>query len=62
MMGIAQHALMTTGFVLVMMFVVEYLNLLTQGSWQRALTRSQWGQYLLAAFLGLLRAVGVGTL
>ena len=52
MIDIAQHALMITGFVFVMMLVVEYLNVLTQGSWQRVLTRSQWGQYLLAAFLG----------
>ena len=52
MVGIAQHALMITGFVFVMMLVVEYLNVLTQGSWQRVLTRSKGGQYLLAAFLG----------
>jgi len=43
---------MITGFVFVMMLVVEYLNVLTQGSWQRTLTRHKWGQYLLAAFLG----------
>ena len=43
---------MITGFVFVMMLVVEYLNVLTQGSWQRTLTRRKWGQYLLAAFLG----------
>jgi len=52
MIGVAQHALMITGFVFVMMVVVEYLNILTQGSWQRSLTRHKWGQYPLAAFLG----------
>ncbi len=52
MIDIAQHALMITGFVFVMMLVVEYFNVLTQGSWQRALTRSKMGQYLLAALLG----------
>lgn len=52
MIRVTQHALMITGFVFVMMLVVEYLNVLTQGSWQRTLTRRKWGQYPLAAFLG----------
>ena len=43
---------MITGFVFVMMLVVEYLNVLTRGSWQERLTGHRWGQYLLAALLG----------
>lgn len=31
------HALMITGFVFVMMLVIEYLNVLTEGVWQRGL-------------------------
>ncbi|MEJ2199525.1 MAG: putative manganese transporter [Desulfuromonadaceae bacterium] len=46
------HALMITGFVFVMMLVIEYLNVLTQGVWQRGLRGNRWQQYLLAAFLG----------
>lgn len=46
------HTLMITGFVFVMMLVIEYLNVLTQGVWQRGLRGSRWQQYLLAAFLG----------
>jgi hypothetical protein len=46
------HAIMITGFVLVMMLVIEYLNVLTQGVWQHNLRGSRWQQYLLAAFLG----------
>jgi hypothetical protein len=46
------HALMITGFVFVMMLVIEYLNVLTQGVWQRGLRGSRWRQYLLASFLG----------
>lgn len=46
------HALMITGFVFVMMLVIEYLNVFTQGIWQRGLRGSRWKQYLLAAFLG----------
>lgn len=52
MISVVTHALMITGFVFGMMLVVEYLNVLTQGAWQSALTRSRWGQYLLAAVLG----------
>jgi len=46
------HAVMITGFVLVMMLVIEYLNVLTQGVWQHKLRGNRWQQYLLAAFLG----------
>ena len=46
------HALMITGFVFVMMLVIEYLNVLTEGVWQHGLRGSRWRQYLLAAVLG----------
>lgn len=46
------HALMISGFVFVMMLVIEYLNVLTQGAWQEGLRGNRWRQYLLAAFLG----------
>lgn len=46
------HALMITGFVFVMMLVIEYLNVLTQGVWQHGLRGSRWRQYLLATLLG----------
>ena len=49
---IVRHSLMITGFVAVMMLVIEYLNVLSQGQWQERLSQSAWGQYLLAAFLG----------
>jgi hypothetical protein len=52
MMALVRHTLMITSFVFAMMLVVEYLNVLTQGSWQRALARSRWGQYVLAGLLG----------
>jgi len=43
---------MITSFVFTMMLVIEYVNVLSRGSWQRKLTRGRWGQYALAAFLG----------
>jgi hypothetical protein len=46
------HAIMITGFVFVMMLVIEYLNVLTQGTWQQGLRGSRWQQYVLASLLG----------
>jgi hypothetical protein len=45
---------MITGFVFVMMLVIEYINILTSGAWQQKLARHKWGQYLIAAFLGVV--------
>lgn len=49
---VVTHALTITSFVAVMMLVIEYLNVFTQGSWQTHLAGHRWGQYVLAAFLG----------
>ena len=46
------HALLISGFVLVMMLVIEYLNVLTRGNWDRIIGRMTWGQSILGAFLG----------
>ena len=48
-----KHALMITGFIFVMMLVIEYLNVLSRGVWQEALRGGRWRQYLLAAALGV---------
>ena len=47
-------ALMITGFVLAMMLIIEYLNVFTAGEWQNRLAGHVWGQYFLAAVLGVL--------
>jgi len=52
MISTFKHALMITGFVGVMMLVIEYLNVMTQGRWQARLSHQRWGQYLLASLLG----------
>jgi len=49
---VGKHALMITGFVSVMMLVVEYLNVLSAGAWQERLAGHRWGQYIFAAALG----------
>lgn len=51
---VAGHAMMITGFVTVMMLVIEYANVLSQGVWMRALAAGRWRQYLLAAALGAI--------
>jgi len=48
------RAIMITGFVFVMMLIIEYVNVQTQGGWQKKLANNKWGQYILAAFLGSL--------
>lgn len=50
---IVEHALLITGFVLGMMLLIEYLNVLTRGGWHRKLSRHRWGQYLAAGVLGV---------
>lgn len=52
LVSVTKHAVMITAFVSVMMLVIEYANVLTQGQWQEQLSRRRWGQYALAAFLG----------
>lgn len=63
---VAGHALMITGFVFVMMLVIEYLNVLTRGNWDRVIARWRWGQSVFSSFLGAtpgcLGAFAVGSL
>jgi len=46
------RAIMITGFVFMMMVIIEYLNVMTRGVWQEGLRGSRLRQYLLASFLG----------
>ena len=48
------HAVMITGFVFVMMMVIEYVNVQTNGIWQKGITDNKLKQYLLAALLGAI--------
>ncbi|GBD87055.1 hypothetical protein BMS3Abin03_00981 [bacterium BMS3Abin03] len=51
-MEILTPALMITGFVFIMMLLIEYVNVQTHGSWQEKLKKSKTGQYVLAVVLG----------
>ncbi len=48
------HTLSITGFVFVMMLVIEYVNVFSRGLWRDGLARNRWGQYLVAALLGVI--------
>ena len=50
--NVTQHALTITAFVTMMMLAIEYLNVLTGGSWMQKLSAGRWSQYILGAFLG----------
>jgi hypothetical protein len=54
MIDVIKDSLLITGFVLVMMLIIEYLHVATHGMWQKGLEQSQWKQYILAAFLGAM--------
>ena len=52
MLQVFNHAVGITGFVFVMMLVIEYVNVLTRGLLSKSLVRNRWGQYAVAALLG----------
>ena len=54
MIDILRNSVMITGFVFVMMLVIEYVNVVTSGRWGERLARNRAGQYILAAVLGAL--------
>ena len=66
MSDLLPQVLMITGFVFVMMVVIEYLNVLTRGRWQELVSRLTWGQAALCAGFGVipgcLGAFAVGSL
>jgi hypothetical protein len=51
-LGSLHEAAMITGFVIVMMLLIEYINILTRGAWEERLRSNKWGQYLVAVLLG----------
>ncbi len=49
---IIKHTIEITSIVFVMMLIIEYINVLTSGSWQESLAKSRWKQYVIASLLG----------
>ncbi|MBW2520555.1 MAG: arsenic efflux protein [Deltaproteobacteria bacterium] len=51
--GSLKQALMITGFVFVMMLVIESVNVLGRKFWQKRLPGGAWQQYVFAALMGV---------
>lgn len=51
---VLKQAIMITGFVFVMMLVIEYVNVQTNGIWKNAIAGSKWKQYIFASILGAI--------
>ncbi len=51
---IGKQSLTITFFVLSMMLIIEYLNVLTKGMWSKGLKTKLWKQILLGAVLGII--------
>ena len=47
-------AIMISGFVFIMMVLIEYVNVQTKGLWRKGIEGSVWRQYLLGAVLGAI--------
>ncbi|MFO8147195.1 MAG: putative manganese transporter [Gillisia sp.] len=47
-------SIMITGFVFIMMVMIEYINVQSKGVWQKHLTGKKWKQYFIAGILGAL--------
>lgn len=54
LIDIFKHALMITSFVLMMMLIIDYINVQTQGIWNRKLQQKGWLQIIISAFLGAI--------
>ena len=48
------ESIMISGFVFIMMAVIEYINVQSKGIWQKYLTENKWKQYLIAGLLGAI--------
>ncbi len=52
--SVFKHAIMITGFVFVMMLVIEYINVQSKGLLLNNISKSRWKQYVFAALLGAI--------
>lgn len=51
---VLRHTFMITGFVMLVMLIIEYLNVQTRGTWSKKLKTSPWMQVLIAGLLGII--------
>ena len=51
---VIKQTLMITLFVMSMMLIIEYLNVLTKGIWSKGIKKNKWKQLLLGTLLGVI--------
>jgi hypothetical protein len=51
---VVEHAFMITGFVFVMMLVIEFVNVQTQVFGKKSFLQEGWNQYIFAGILGII--------
>jgi len=51
---VTKESLIITGFIFVMMMVIEYINVQTSGLWKNYISGNKWKQYGFAAILGAI--------
>lgn len=54
LLTIVKQTLTITLFVMAMMLIIEYLNVLTKGIWSRGLKKNKWKQLVLGSLLGVI--------
>ena len=54
LLDVIKESLVVAGMVFTIMVVIEYINVLSHGIWQRYITDNKWKQYFLGALLGVL--------
>lgn len=52
--GVLKQAITITGFVFIMMLMIEYINVQSKGLWVKILSENKWKQYVFAALLGVM--------
>jgi len=53
LLGVLQHTLMITFFVLIVMLMIEYITVLSKGKWSKPFRKSGYLQIFVASLLGL---------
>lgn len=51
---VLRNSILITGLVIIMMLMIEYINVQTQGRWSGKLQKSSFGQVVLGSVLGLI--------
>ena len=51
---VLKESIIISGFIFVMMMLIEYINVQTHGIWQKHISTNKWKQYLIGALLGII--------